>query len=155
MRLPVAVGIAILVIWAEFQQNLENLKSLLQSNNLAKVSINSSCLSFNLLYSFIYCLLLTQKNNYPSFNAGNDDDHPKTNSPKSCCEDQNVPAFCLGLCMPQVEIGGRTIQRRRLNACSKHESVIKKCVQNHGLRVKEDGKVDSDEVARCGWSDWC
>ena len=32
--------------------------------------------------------------------------------------------------MAQNEIGARSVRRRRLNACFKHEPVIEKCIQD-------------------------
>merc|ERR1711875_30345 len=70
----------------------------------------------------------------------------KPKDPKACCKEQNVPEFCMGLCMTQDEVGARSVRARRLNACSEHQSVIEKCFQDGLPRVPQ---------AHCGWDDWC
>ena len=45
--------------------------------------------------------------------------------PRKCCEESNVPGFCLGLCSPDDWMA-RSLGKR-LNACSKYDAVIDKC----------------------------
>ena len=47
-------------------------------------------------------------------------------TPQECCQNANVPEFCLGMCTPynaRANIGSK------LNACSKFEAIIEKCFQ--------------------------
>ena len=66
--------------------------------------------------------------NYIFYDLGKVDIKPK--DPKVCCKEQNVPEFCMGLCMTPDEVGARSVRARRLNACTKHSLVIREC---HGL----------------------
>merc|ERR1712168_1736508 len=47
-------------------------------------------------------------------------------TPQQCCEKANVPEFCLGLCSP-ADVMAR--QGRRINACSKYDTIIEECFQ--------------------------
>jgi len=48
-----------------------------------------------------------------------------TQTPRECCENFDVPEFCLGLCTPASE--ARSVLGQQLNACSKFESIIEQC----------------------------
>jgi len=45
-------------------------------------------------------------------------------TPRECCEDSNIPEFCLGLCSPPDAMAR---QEKRLTACSQYETTIEKC----------------------------
>ena len=45
-----------------------------------------------------------------------------------CCEDSDVPEFCLGLCSP-TDAMPRSILGDSLNACAKYSASIEKCFQ--------------------------
>merc|ERR1712168_166505 len=47
-------------------------------------------------------------------------------TPRQCCEKANVPEFCLGLCSP-ADVMAR--QGKRINACSKYDTIIEECFQ--------------------------
>jgi len=45
-------------------------------------------------------------------------------TPRECCEDSNIPEFCLGLCSPADAMAR---QETRITACSQHEAIIENC----------------------------
>ena len=45
-----------------------------------------------------------------------------------CCEDSDVPEFCLGLCSP-TDAMSRSILGDSLNACAKYKASIEKCFE--------------------------
>jgi len=47
-------------------------------------------------------------------------------TPRQCCEKANVPEFCLGNCSP-ADVMAR--QGKRINACSKYDTIIEGCFQ--------------------------
>ena len=47
-------------------------------------------------------------------------------TPRQCCENANVPEFCLGLCSPADAMAR---QEKRITACSKYDTVIEGCFQ--------------------------
>merc|ERR1712212_1071852 len=47
-------------------------------------------------------------------------------TPLQCCEKANVPEFCLGNCSP-ADVMAR--QGKRINACSKYDTIIEGCFQ--------------------------
>jgi len=57
-----------------------------------------------------------------------------------CCEDSDVPEFCLGLCSP-TDAMSRSILGDSLNACAKYRASIEKCFQPVVQEIlKQDGK---------------
>jgi len=59
-------------------------------------------------------------------------------TPRECCEDSNIPEFCLGLCSPADAMARR---EKRVTACSQHEAIIEKCFQASEGGLK--GNIDS------------
>ena len=43
-----------------------------------------------------------------------------------CCKKGKVPEFCLGLCT-EASADARSLQGKRLNACSQYERIIATC----------------------------
>ena len=57
-----------------------------------------------------------------------------------CCQNSNVPEFCLGLCTP---FNARSNIGSELNACSKFDAIIEKCFQpfvDSMIRDENQGK---------------
>merc|ERR1712126_271844 len=50
----------------------------------------------------------------------------KVPTPRECCENANVPDFCLGLCSPADAMAR---QGKRITACSKYDTIIEGCFQ--------------------------
>ena len=50
----------------------------------------------------------------------------KVPTPRECCENANVPEFCLGLCSPADAMAR---QGKRITACSKYDTIIEGCFQ--------------------------
>ena len=44
---------------------------------------------------------------------------------QSCCQDENVPDYCMGLCTPADIFSSRS---SRVTACTQYKSVIAECV---------------------------
>jgi len=67
-----------------------------------------------------------------------------------CCEDSDVPEFCLGLCSP-TDAMSRSILGDSLNACAKYKASIEKCFQPVIQEIlKQDGKEGQAEFAKHG-----
>ena len=62
----------------------------------------------------------------------------KVQDPKTCCKENKVSRYCLGLCSPVTSPAARTIQGKRLNLCSKYENVIEKCFLNAEMGMLKD-----------------
>merc|ERR1712198_785657 len=62
-------------------------------------------------------------------------------TPRECCKKAGVPEFCLGLCSPADAMAR---QGKRINACSKYDSIIEGCFQAFEPSVQETSD-ESDE----------
>jgi len=62
-------------------------------------------------------------------------------TPRECCKKAGVPEFCLGLCSPADAMAR---QGKRINACSKYDSIIEGCFQAAEPSVQETSD-ESDE----------
>jgi len=62
-------------------------------------------------------------------------------TPRECCEDSNIPEFCLGRCSPADAMAR---QEKRLSACSQYEAIIENCFQASEGGLK--GNLDSRSV---------
>merc|ERR1711942_224553 len=67
-----------------------------------------------------------------------------------CCEDSDVPEFCLGLCSP-TDAMSRSILGDSLNACAKYKASIEKCFEPVVQEIlKKDGKEGQAVLAQLG-----
>jgi len=62
----------------------------------------------------------------------------KVQDPKTCCKENKVSRYCLGLCSPVTSPAARTIRGKGLNLCSKYENVIEKCFLNAEMGMLKD-----------------
>jgi len=67
-----------------------------------------------------------------------------------CCEDSDVPEFCLGLCSP-TDAMSRSILGDSLNACAKYRASIEKCFEPVIQEIlKQDGQEAHAALAKLG-----
>jgi len=67
-----------------------------------------------------------------------------------CCEDSDVPEFCLGLCSP-TDAMSRSILGDSLNACAKYKTSIERCFQPVIQEIlNQEGKEGQAELAKLG-----
>ena len=57
----------------------------------------------------------------------------KVPTPRECCENANVPEFCLGLCSPADAMAR---QEKRITSCSNYETIIGGCFQAAEPRIQ-------------------
>jgi len=62
-------------------------------------------------------------------------------TPRECCENANVPEFCLGLCSPADAMAR---QEKRITACSKYDTIIEGCFQ--AAEPKIQGNTQSRNI---------
>jgi len=67
-----------------------------------------------------------------------------------CCEDSDVPEFCLGLCSP-TDAMSRSVLGDSLNACAKYKASIDKCFEPVIQEIlKQDGREAPATLAHLG-----
>merc|ERR1712126_354888 len=67
------------------------------------------------------------------------DDSEKVPTPRQCCENANVPEFCLGLC---TLADAMARQGNRITACSKYDTIIEGCFRaaEPSIQASKPGK---------------
>jgi len=70
----------------------------------------------------------------------------KVPTPRECCENANVPEFCLGLC---TLADAMARQGKRITACSKYDTIIEGCFQAAEPRIQEP-ETEEQLLSRSG-----